>query len=382
MTDGETATLDFLKPRLRGGRFEDGGIPLDMLKDLAVLQEMLIEVAKWRFLEDNPDRVRSPRGFTEGVELRLSGIEAGSVRPVFALTYGSSQLAMLASLKRLYFERARDSIIDAIGAAVRSGPVLAHLPESSLAYFNRIGRSLRDDECIEFQSMGSQAPVRLTKQTRRQLILTSSSVKEITEEVSLRGYIPEADQHAMTFDLQLIQGPKVSGPIPDQHYETILSAFNGYRSNTRVLLQGVGRYNRQNRLVGIESVEHVALLDPLDVSARLDEFRGLRDGWLEGGGQAPDHDGLDWLAESFEQQFPSDLPLPYLFPTEDGGVQAEWEIDSNSISLDVNLIDHHAEWHRINLQTNEDDFQELDLARLESWIWFSREIHTMREARA
>ena len=382
MQDEETTTVEFLKPRLCGGRFEQGGIPLDTLKDLAVLQEMLIEVAKWRFLEENPDRVRSPRGFTEGVELRLSGIEEGSVRPVLELSFSSSQPAMLPTPRQGYFQQALDSIIGAIGAVEHNEPVLSHLPEGSLAYFNRIGRSLGDNEYIEFDAPSSTTPIRLTRRTRRQLILASSSVKEITEGVSLRGSIPEADQDAMTFELQLIQGQKVPGPIPDQHYETILSAFSGYRRNTRVLLQGVGRYNRQNRLVGVESVEHVALLDPLDVPARLDEFRGMRDGWLEGGGQAPDHDGLDWLADSFEQQFPSDLPLPYLFPTEDGGVQAEWEIGSNSISLDVNLINHHAEWHRINLQTNEDDFQELDLARPESWIWFGREIHTMREAQA
>lgn len=382
MKDGETVTVEFLKPRLCGGRFEAGGIPLDMLKDLAVLQEMLIEVAKWRFLEENPDRVRSPRGFTDGVELRLSGIEESSVIPVFDLSFETSQPAMLTTQKEVYFQQARDSIIGAIGAAERNESVLSHLPEGSLAYFNRIGRSLHGDEYIEFPSPASTVPIRLTKQTRRQLILTSSSVKEITEEVSLRGTIPEADQHEMTFELQLIQGQKVTGPIPDQHYETILSAFNGYRTNTRVLLQGVGRYNRQNRLVGMESVEHIALLDPLDVPARLDEFRELRDGWLEGGGQAPNHDGLDWLAASFDQRFPSDLPLPYLFPTEDGGVQAEWAIGAHSVSLDVNLLDHRAEWHRMNLLTDEDDVRDIDLESHDDWAWLSNEIHEMSEAEA
>jgi len=380
MKDRETVTIEFLKPRLCGGRFEADGIPLDMLKDLAVLQEMLIEVAKWRFLEANPDRVRSPRGFTDGVELRLSNIEEGSVRPVFNLSFGTSQLAMLTTQHHVYFQEARDSIIGAIGAAERNESVLSHLPEGPLAYFNRIGRSLRDDEYIEFRAPETMAPVRLTKQTRRQLILASSSVREITDEVSLRGTIPEADQDGMTFELQLIQGQKVSGPIPDQHYETILSAFNGYRNNTRVLLQGVGRYNRQNRLVGMESVEHIALLDPLDVPARLDEFRGLRDGWLEGGGQAPNHDGLDWLAASFDQRFPGDLPLPYLFPTEDGGVQAEWAIGTHSVSLDVNLLDHQAEWHRMDLLTDEDDMREVDLESHDDWAWLSNEIHQMRKA--
>ena len=379
MTDGETTTFDFLKPRLCGGRFEEGGIPFDMLKDLAVLQEMLIEVAKWRFLEDNPNRVRSPRGFTDGVELRLSRIDEGSVRPVFALSYGSSQFAMLASQKRLYFERARDSIIDAISAAERSGAVLAHLPESSLAYFNRIGRSLRDNEYIELSSAKVPRPARLTRYTRRMLLLASTSVREITEDVNLRGAIPQADQDGMRFDLQLINGQKVSGPIPDQHYATILSAFNGYRNKTRVFMQGVGRYNRQNRLISMESVEHIVLLDKLDVPSRLEEFKVLRDGWLEGEGLAPNHDGLDWLASTFDDQFPNDLPLPYLFPTEDGGVRAEWASGEHSVSLDIDLVNHKAYWHHVNLVSDEDDLRHLDLESQESWAWLRGEIHNTYE---
>ena len=383
MQDEETTTVEFLKPRLCGGRFEQGGIPLDMLKDLAVLQEMLIEVAKWRFREEHPDRMRSPRGFTEGVELRLSGIEEGSVRPVFDLSLGTSQLAMLTTQRQKYFQQARDAIIGAISAAECNEPILSHLPEGSLAYFNRIGRSLGDNEYIEFNAPSSTTPVRLTRRTRRQLILASSSVREITEAVSLRGSIPGADQDAMTFELQPIHGHKVSGPIPDQHYETILSAFSGYRRNTRVLLQGVGRYNRQNRLVGMESVEHIALLDPLDVSARLDEFRGMRDGWLEGGGQAPDHDGLDWLSVSFERIFPDDLPLPYLFPNPEGGIEAEWTLGEHSVVFEINLDAHRGHWLSFDKQSDDDEEEDgrtLDLDDSTCWTWLSDEIRRLSEA--
>ena len=72
----------FLQPHLTGSRFAGHSIPLEFLKDLAVLQEMIIEVAKWRFLQDNPGRRRCPRGFTEGIELKLTGIEEGCAAPV------------------------------------------------------------------------------------------------------------------------------------------------------------------------------------------------------------------------------------------------------------------------------------------------------------
>ena len=51
---------DFLRPKLVGKRFEDHSIPLELLGDLAVLEAMVIEVAKWRYLQDNPDRKLTP----------------------------------------------------------------------------------------------------------------------------------------------------------------------------------------------------------------------------------------------------------------------------------------------------------------------------------
>jgi len=82
----------FLRPRLTGPRFEGHGIPLEVLKDLAVLEEMIVEVAKWKYLKDHPERLRSPRGFTEGIELKLTGIDEGSAIPVICLIVAATTL--------------------------------------------------------------------------------------------------------------------------------------------------------------------------------------------------------------------------------------------------------------------------------------------------
>lgn len=66
--------IEFLTPRMVGPRFAEHAIPLELLKDLAVLEEMIIEVAKWCYLQDHPERKRSPKGFTDGVALKLSGV--------------------------------------------------------------------------------------------------------------------------------------------------------------------------------------------------------------------------------------------------------------------------------------------------------------------
>lgn len=369
--------IPFLKPRLTGERFRGGAIPLEVLKDFAVLEEMIVEVARWAYLNDHPERKRSPRGFASGISLKITGVNEGSAIPVIALF--SAAPGLFPEQNQVYFERARDRIVNAIEAAGQHKPVTEHLPESLLGYFDRIGRSLREDESIQFNPDDPTRPASLTKTTRRTLLLASGHVQEVAEEVSLRGTIPEADQDTMSFTLQVINGPKIRATAGSQHLQTIIDAFNGYRTGTRVVLQGVARYNRFNRLQSIESVEHVSLLDPNDVAARLDEFRGLGPGWLDGKGVPPSSEGLNWLSRSFEANYPDHLPLPYLYPTAEGGVRVEWPFRAYDISMDVSLDSRRAEWHSLELDTDLEEHKELELDRMEDWRWVAGRLQELVE---
>lgn len=365
-------TEPFLRPRLTGTRFEGGAIPLEFLKDLAVLEEMVVEVAKWRFLQIHSDRHRSPRGFTEGIELKLTGIEEGSVIPVINLFFAPDGLFPPENLA--CFEQARDAIVGAIGAAEHNQSITAHLPYQALTYFDRMGRSLRDGEAIEFTTPAMTTPARLTKETRRKLILASTTVKELTEETSVRGSVPEADQDNMSFQVQLFDGRKVRAPMATQHLDSILAAFNGYRNGGRVLLQGVGRFDRNERLQGFESIEHISLLDPLDIASRLEELRGLRDGWLDGKGMAPQGPGLDWLTQAFQQHFPEEVQPPYLYPMAEGGVQAEWSLAQHEITLEINLGNHAGDWHVLDMTTDSEESRALNLDTPGDWGWLVGQI--------
>lgn len=351
---------------------------MEVLKDLAALEEMIIEVAKWAYLHDHPDRKRSPRGFTSGISLKMTGVGDGSAVPMIALFAATT--ALFADQNQIYFEQARNRIVRAIDAAARDEPITEYLPESLLGYFDRIGRSLREDESMEFDPSNAEHPGRLTKATRRKLLLASGHVQEMTEEVALRGAIPEADQDTMSFTLQVINGPKVRATAGSQHLQTVIDAFNGYRTGTRVLLHGVARYNRFNRLQSIEAVEHVSLLDPNDIASRLDEFRSLKSGWLNGRGVAPAPEGLDWLTRTFEGHYPDHLPLPYLYPTAEGGVRAEWSVPPYEISLEVSIEDRHGQWHALNLQTDQEVLKDLDLEDRSDLRWLAARIEELAAA--
>ncbi len=105
-------------------------------------------------------------------------------------------------------------------------------------------------------------------------------VRERRIEVSLRGAVCGSDQKKRTFELQPIYGDKVSAPIAKGHLATVVEAFKGREDGRRVLVQGAGWYDWQNRLRKLDSVDHIRLLDRLDVAARLAEFREMEDGWL------------------------------------------------------------------------------------------------------
>lgn len=363
---------EFLKPRLVGTRFDEHSVPLEFLKDFAALEEMIIEVAKWKFLQGHPDRTRTPRGFTDGLELHLTQVEDGSAIPVIALVFGT----LFPSANATYFDQAREAIIEAVASANQNQDGTSQLPPNLLSYFDRFGRSLREGESMEFTAANRQV-ARLTTEARRKLI-RASQVVEWTEEASLLGMISEADQARMSFELELKDGTKLTAPLNSQHLDTVLEAFSGYRKGIRVQLQGVVKKNRQDQLKSIESVEHVSPLDPLDVAARMEELAELQDGWLDGKGHAPERSVLNWLARSFEVNFDPDLPLPYLYPTAEGGVQAEWSIDNWEVTLDIDLLKQTAEYQALQLTTQACTECVLDLSQPSAWQQLNDSLKQLR----
>ena len=365
----------FMRLRLVGKRYDDHSIPLEFLRDVAVLEEMVVEVAKSKFLADHPNRQRSPRGFTRNIHLMLAAIDPGSA--TLDIRLAPEPPTLLPTVSQNYSGYARDAIIEAISAAENGQPIESHLPERTLSYFDKLGRSLKEGEVVEFDSPDRKTTAKLTRDVRRRLVLASPKVKELTEEISIRGTVPEADQDDMTFEIQLIDGRKVKAPIASQHLDTILEVFNGYQNGMRALFQGIGRFSRGDQLIGFDSIEHLSILDPLDFGAQLDELRLLQDGWLEGEGIAPPSAGLDWLHDAFDRHFPDEAPLPYLYPTETGGVQAEWSFDPNEVTFDVNLETHSGEWHVLNMVSDDASERTLNCDDGEDWRWLVAQIKDM-----
>lgn len=369
----------FLAPRLVGKRFDQHTIPLEILKDLAVLEEMLVEVAKWCFLREHPDRTRTPKGFSEGISLQLAAVNAGSAIAHIALA--NSQQDLLPAENLRCFQQARDLLIGAVDAAEHEEDVTRFLPSTLLGYFDRIGRGLRDDEAIELAPDQAKRKARLSKASRRRL-LVAAQVKDISDDMTLRGTIPEVDYGKWTFQLQTLQGNRLVAPLLAQHLDVVQRANNSFPSDARlkVQVQGIVRCRLNGSPQAIESVEHISLLDPNDIKVRLEELAQLKAGWLDGNLGLPlDANGLGWLETQFLRYYPDELPLPYLYPTAEGQLQAEWTLGQMEASLEIDLQGHRA-WWQSTAPTPEDDSRDLDLDQDNDWHWLTDRITTLTGA--
>lgn len=103
------------------------------------------------------------------------------------------------------------------------------------------------------------------------------------------------------------------------------------------------------------------------IATRLKTLAELENDWLNNKGCAPDKALLAWLSIAFDTLYDPTLPLPYLYPTAEGGIQAEWSLGDWEISLQINLARQVAEWQALNLKTQACREDSLNLEKPEGW---------------
>ncbi len=346
----------FYQPRFTGERFDEHTLPVEVARDLAAYETLVIELAKHLYKQDYPERARAPKGFAANFRLDIQEIGDGSTRPLLALVM--SGVLALPNSEATHFERARDLIAECVAAPDARLP--HQFPKELLGHFNQLGRSLRDGETLELP-LACDGNAVLTPTRRKELVLAAS--EEYEREVELLGYIGEVDWEKATFRLRLADNRQFNVPL--------LPAFRddarkyGGRSRHWVVVKGVGTFDAWDCLKRVLSSESAEVVKNFDITNRLDELRLLQPGWFEDAGLALNEARLSLFAESIAANYPDDLPLPAIFPTQDGNLVLEWNAAGDP-SLDIRLADFQASFHAFGTDGTDIE-QNFSLANETGW---------------
>jgi len=144
---------------------------------------------------------------------------------------------------------------------------------------------------------------------------------------------------------------------------------------------------RTGGVVGVEAKRgHIHLVAPAPLgplATRLEEFAKLQDGWLDGKeGRVLDAGKLKELAGLFALYFSSALPRPHLYPTPEGGVQAEWTFGRWEAELEIELADFSAQYFACHMETGEQHELLVSLTDVQSWSQLNRELNSLKEKAA
>lgn len=196
---------------------------------------------------------------------------------------------------------------------------------------------------------------------------------QITREIVLEGLIPELNQDRMTFQIELSNGKRLNAPLNSNLLDSAIETLKGYRQGLQSRFSGKGLVRRVNGSV-LEIISIDSIINRLNINAQLGNLRGLEDGWLDGDGKAPQQAGIEWLDSKFKTHFQTKTPLPYLYPTETGGIQAEWSLGPHEISLEMHLDTHLGVWSDLNLDSDVDHEMQLNLDEDFNWDWLAKQI--------
>ena len=336
-----------LEPRFEGDRFRDHSLPFSLLRDLEALQGIILEIAKSDYKENNPTRQRIPRGFRDQLELHLSTRSGSFVAEVTLMTDGSLLEGFDPRLLRA--RAACDRFLATLShiQEQRQGPTPS-LPDRAWPYVEKFGRGLQPDESICMAS-GGNGEVRLTREIRRQLLRSRPGSKPLSEDVKILAKVVDVRPRDRVMPIELRDGRVIPCTINAEQVADLGDVRVGDFGARWALIRGIGLFDRSQQLLRVEEADTLELLDNTDPIVQIEQLRQLPAGWLDGKGVPPSGLLLDQISAWLENHLRSEEPSPRLYPTPEGGVEAEWLIGRLDLSIEFDPNNNTVHWHAMDL---------------------------------
>lgn len=313
---------------LNGGRFGNAAVPLEYLKRLAAWNEALRLLARDHYMSKNPGRQRVPNGFHDDVMMRLR-LEEGSTMGVYECApSGGDSVLLDPNSHHAHGLQAARGILSA-------GDVPPWVERKTIHALNRSLGGLEVGEDIDFDepfTQGEPAPVRVAPEVRNRLLdhaATRSSFR--TGEYVDVGHVYRANKNTGTFALHRREGrARLAFRLSEAIANNVLTAFH---RGSPLWIHGRADYV-EGRAPDVEITETTLIGGP-ELRNRLNQLRTLPDGWLDGDGQSISAgllarvEGHVWRLIEIAK-----VDRPYLYPTPEGGVLAEWDLRDGRMEID------------------------------------------------
>ena len=285
--------------RFEGGRFEQRGLPISVLRELQVYCDLVVKAAKAVFLRDNPYYRRAPNGFEGRFCPRLVDISDGSVTPILEREFPDGVVL------DDEFDLAAYHLGDVV-AAVHQGRIpsmLIELPRFDIGEISKLGKTLEPSEKIILGSSSGQEAI-LDTEVRRHF----EDYKDQTYAIQTRliGRVTGVDAAMGRFTIWSDQSERYCrGPFRSPSDLPLLKrVMTGDRhSGPSVELDGIVLFDSSSVPSGWEELYSVKerLLDsgsPFEkLHIQLVNLLGMQDSWLDDDSRAPTQNAIEMAAD-------------------------------------------------------------------------------------
>lgn len=333
MTEPDRA---FARIKLEGRRYTGGRLPISSLDELKRYQELVLEAARMAWNERNGEP--PPADFATSLQLALAEIQDGSAVSV---------LERAPSMYDEYFDAGRDELDRELAGALAGVPY-EELPLLGIPAFSDFGSSLEPDEYLEIARSGHGRPVLVTEEITREVFRPLAGLwhrrnQEIppdrhTETEWIVGRLTALDADRKNYTIK-IQDRYVNGRFKDPEVlDDLKAVLDSSETAPLVRFLADARYQGE-RLLNLLDMKRVQVLeiDGQPWSRRFIELGSLQAGWHdENPHSAPiAFSALDGARAVLTFINELGLPLPGLFPLDDGGVNVEWATPTRVVSVEI-----------------------------------------------
>lgn len=350
----------FLELRFDGDRFDEHSVPVDVLAELIAFQDLLEEVARGLYLAERGERQRVPAKFAEAARLHLRRTRDNCFTAVLTRPHFQTRAQPTGAPANdawddpVLFRKAAHASLDALQRGAKGLPPPDSFPKRALKKLPQVGRRLNKGERLTIVSDGFDGEAPVDQESRKKLAALVN--EEDLAFVELVGEVCSLDDRAGRWTLRKSDDSKVDIKLKRERRDDLICAYQ----NRPLLLVSVRGLFSQGKLM--EDIQSLDLTDhdrAAEVAKLWERFAYLgtnvTDGWRGDGSRGPREECLarsKGILTRLLADYPN-VPKPQVYPTPEGGIQAEWVRGNWSVDVAFAADEEIITASAVNAETDE-----------------------------